>query len=253
MKIDVPEQVCDAHVHVGEYFGGIDQSFPFNLLFRIMKKFKIDKVLVSPGEVNPEVENARIIRETMKNKRIYGLIRTTPDNYIKQKYLKKLEKLFETNDKIVGLKINPSTERYQIVNPIYVNALELLNDHNLVLLVHCGRWTEMSGWHHVIPLAKRYRNINIIMAHMGGTHPDLAFPAIDAAQPLRNVFMDTSQTRQPVVLRRGIEKLGSNRILFGSDMPWGDYLQNIVGVLQLEENEDCLTEVLRENFRRLIE
>jgi len=252
MKIDVPDHVCDAHIHVGEYFGGIEQSFPFNVLYRIMEKFKIDKVLVSSSEVNPEVENVRIIKETTKNKQIYGLIRTTPNNYTRQDYLKKLEKLFETNDKIVGLKINPSTEKHQIVDPIYANALELLNDHNLVLLVHCGRWIEMSGWHHVIPVAKRYRNIKIIMGHMGGTHPDLSFPAIDAAQPLRNVFMDTSQTRQPVVLERGIEKLGPNRILFGSDMPWGDYLQNLVGLLQLEDNENFLNKVLRENFWSLV-
>ena len=251
MRIEIPDHVCDAHVHVGEYFTRIEQSFPLNILLKIVNKYKIDKVLISPSEVDPEKENKIIIKAAMNNKNVYALIRANAESYKQEKFLKFINKSLQSS-KIVGLKINPSTEKHRITDPIYRRALEILNDYNLFLLLHCGRWVEMSGWHYGIEIAKQYPKMKLILAHMGGTHPDLAFPAIQASRPLSNVYMDTSQTRQIIVLKRGIETLGAERILFGSDMPWGDYLQNLVGILQLQLNESDLNNVLRENFYRLI-
>lgn len=252
MKIEIPEQVCDSHVHVGNYFGGIELSFTAKILPRLMNKYRIDKVLISPSEVAPERENKVVIKNATNSRKVYGLVRASPKSYKRDKFLRFIENLFRNNDKIVGLKINPSTEKHRIVDPIYKRALETLNDHGLVLLLHCGRWVEMSGWRYGIEIAKRYPKIKVILAHMGGTHPDLAFPAIEASRPLNNVYMDTSQTRQIIVLKKGIEKLGAERILFGSDMPWGDYLQNLVGILQLGLDETTLNKVLRGNFCRVM-
>jgi predicted TIM-barrel fold metal-dependent hydrolase len=64
--------------------------------------------------------------------------------------------------------------------------------------------------------------------------------------------MDTSQTRQLVVIQRGIERLGAERILWGSDMPWGDYLQNLVGIPALNLDESTENKILRENYSRLL-
>ena len=252
MKIKVPDYVCDSHVHVGEYFTGIELSFPIESLLKITRKYKIDKVLVSSSEMNTERENKFIVKKATNNPHIYALIRERAETYKRERFLKSLEKTFQNNDKIVGLKVNPSTEKHTITDPIYKRALEILNDHSLVILLHCGRWIEMSGWHYGIEIAKRYPKIKVILAHMGGTHPDLSFPAIQASRPLNNVYMDTSQTRQLIVLKRGIEKLGVERILFGSDMPWGDYLQNLIGVLQFELKESDLNKVLRQNFCSVI-
>lgn len=252
MKLDLPEGVCDAHVHVGDYFSRIDLSFPLEKLTKIMDKYRIESALVSSSEVNLEKETRRIIKALRNNRKLYALIRTDPTNYKLPEYLRTTERLLQNNDRIIGLKVNPSTEKHRITDDVYKGALEILNDRNAVLLLHCGRWVKMSGWHYGIEIAKQYPKLKMILAHMGGTHPDLSFPAIEASRPLTNVWMDTSQTRQIVVLKRGIEKLGAERILFGSDMPWGDYLQNLVGILQLKLNESDLNKVLRENFKTII-
>jgi hypothetical protein len=251
MKLDLPEEVCDVHVHVGEYFSGIDVSFPLEKLTKIMDKYRIECALVCSSEVNLDKETLRIIKALKNNRKLYALIRTNSANYKLPEYLRSMERLLQNNDRIIGLKVNPSTEKHRITDDIYKGALEVLNDRNAVLLLHCGRWLEMSGWQYGIEVARHYPKINVILAHMGGTHPDLSFPAIEASRPLTNVWMDTSQTRQIVVLERGIEKLGAERIFFGSDMPWGDYLQNLVGILQLKLNESQLNKVLRENFKKI--
>lgn len=248
MKIDLPEDVCDFHVHVGDYFSGINLSFRLERLLKIMDRYKIQAALVSSSETNSDKETRRIITALKNNTKLYALIRTNPDNCERREYLKSLERLLRSNDRVIGLKINPSTEKHRVVDTIYKRALEILNDYGAILLLHCGRWIEMSGWNFGLEVAKQYPRMKVILAHMGGTHPDLSFPAIEASKQLSNIYMDTSQTRQLIVIRKGIEKLGAQRILFGSDMPWGDYLQNLIGILQLELNETVLNKVLRENF-----
>lgn len=251
MKLNLPEGVCDVHIHVGEYFSGIDVSFPLEKLKKIMDKYRIRSALVFSGDVNREKETRRIIKALRNNRKLYALIRTDPGNYKLPEYQRFMERLLQNNDRIIGLKVNPSTEKHRITDDIYKGALEILNDHSAVLLLHCGRWLEMSGWHYGIEIAKQYAKMKVILAHMGGTHPDLSFPAIEASRNLSNVYMDTSQTRQTVVIRRGIERLGAKNIFFGSDMPWGDYLQNLVGITTLDLDESIENKILRENFSSL--
>ena len=252
MKIDLPEMVCDVHVHVGDYFSGINLSFPLEKLAKIMDKYRIESALVFSSVTNSEKETRRIIKVLKNNPKIYALMRTDPENYKLREYLKSFERQLQTNDRIVGLKINPSTEKHRITDATYKEALEILNDNGAVLLLHCGRWVEMSGWHYGVEIAKQYPKIKVILAHMGGTHPDLSFPAIEASKKLSNIYMDTSQTRQIIVIKRGVETLGAERIFFGSDMPWGDYLQNLIGILQVELDEHQLNNILKENFYREI-
>jgi len=252
MKLDLPEGVCDVHVHAGEYFSRIDLSFPVEKLTKIMDKYRIESALVSSSEANLEKETRRIIKALRNNQKLYALLRTDPPNYKLHEYLRFMERLLQNNDRIIGLKVNPSTEKHRITDDIYKGPLEILNDCNAVLLLHCGRWVKMSGWHYGIEIAKQYPKIKVVLAHMGGTHPDLSFPAIEASRKLSNVYMDTSQTRQTVVIKRGIERLGAERILFGSDMPWGDYLQNLLGIVVLDLDESTENRILKENFSSLV-
>jgi len=252
MKIDLPERVCDVHVHVGDYFSGIDVSFPLEKLTKIMDKYRIESALVSSRTVNAEKETRRIIKALRNNRKLYAFIRTDPENYKLPEYLRSMERLLQNNDRIIGIKVNPSLEKHRITDNIYKGALEILSDLDAVLLLHCGRWVEMSGWHYGVEIAKQYPKIKVVLAHMGGTHPDLSFPAMEASRKLSNVYMDTSQTRQTVVIKIGIERLGAERILFGSDMPWGDYLQNLLGVVVLDLDESTRNRILKENFSSLV-
>lgn len=252
MKIDLPENVCDIHVHVGDFFSNIEVTFTLEKLMEVVQKYKIESALVFSGDVNPQKETQRIVRTMRNNRRIYAMIRADPENYGHSRFLKSFEELLRNNDHVIGLKVNSSTEKHRITDSIYKGVLQILNDYRGVLMLHCGRWVKMSGWHFGIEVAKKYPKIKVILAHMGGTHPDLSFPAIEASKQLSNVYMDTSQTRQLVVIQRGIEKLGGERILWGSDMPWGDYLQNLIGISQMGLSEAVLNKILRENFHNLM-
>lgn len=251
MKLSLPEGVCDAHVHVGA-FPRLQVTFTLDDLTKTLDKYKIRSALVFTGYIDAENGTKLIMKASEKDDRLYVLLRAQPTRYLDPGYIKQTERILRNNERVIGVKINPSTGKHKVTAHVYKELLRMLNDNRAVLLLHCGRWVEMSGWNYGIEIAKTYSHLTVVLAHMGGTHPDLAYPAIEAAKNLPNVYMDTSQTRQIQVIRKGIEELGASRILFGSDMPWGDYLQNLVGITQLDLDEETLRKVLRGNFNTLI-
>lgn len=249
MKFSIPERVCDSHVHVGT-FPNLNVKFGLQDLKAVMAKYKVESAMVFSSIANPKKETKEIIKN-MEDMNLYCLVRDNHEKYNTPTFLKSLEKLLRSH-RIVGMKINPSLERYRVTDNCYAGCLEVLNENKAILLLHCGRWVEMSGWHYGLEVARKYPKLKVILAHMGGTHPDLAFPAIEACKDVPNVYMDTSQTRQIIVIKKGIEALGPLRILFGSDMPWGNYLQNLVGILELDLSEDVKDKILRGNFNTLV-
>lgn len=250
MELTLPENVCDAHVHIGE-FPKLRCSFMIRDLEREMSKHRIEHCLVFSCEDGKRELTERIIKASKSNSGLHCLFRSKIQNYLSDGYMRYAEKLLQKG-KALGIKINPSAERHRVTDSVYEKPLALCNDYEALVLIHCGRWVEMSGWSFALEVARKYPKATFILAHMGGTHPDLAIPAIDDAKALGNVLFDTSQTRQLSVLRYGLEQLGADRLLFASDMPWGNYLQNIVGLLQIEMEESEIHKILRGNFLKLI-
>ncbi len=242
MNLELPEGVCDSHVHAGNYFPKIHTSFTPAALEKHLDKYNIESVLVSSGIEKMRDYTHLLLKQD--NKRLFILIRGFTPN--------ELEHVLENNGQVVGLKVNPSQEKRRVIDKHFKPYLEILNRHNAILLLHCGRWQEMSSWIFGLHVNNDYPEIKLILAHMGGTHVDLAIPCIEAIRYKRNIFLDTSQARQPIIFKYAIKRLGSKRILFGSDIPWGNYLSNLVMLLDLDLKESELNNILRENFINLV-
>lgn len=251
IELVLPVDVCDAHVHIG-WFPALNCSFSIADLEREMEKYQISHCLVFSSEDGKNELTEKIITAGESNSGIHCLFRSRLQDYLNDGYIRYAERLLQEK-KALGIKINSSTEKHRLTDPVYEKPLALCNDYGAVVLVHCGRWVEMSGWVFALDIARKYPKATVVMAHMGGTHPDLATPAIDEAVAVENVLFDMSQTRQLSVLRYGLDKLGADRLLFASDMPWGNYLQNIVGLLQVDMEESDMNKILRGNFHKLLE
>jgi hypothetical protein len=123
-----------------------------------------------------------------------------------------------------GLKIHPVL---QAVRPDAAAVYELIRAFaptGLPVCIHVGPAragivaTAAEDWAHpdlVLPLMKAFPAVPFIAAHMG-----LAFwpRVIDAASGCDNIFLDTS-FQPPEVLKIAERRVGSRRILFGTDFP----------------------------------
>jgi predicted TIM-barrel fold metal-dependent hydrolase len=122
---------------------------------------------------------------------------------------------------VAGLKIHPSLSRRRITDDAFRPALDLAEELDLLVLVHCGRWTEMAGWAHALAAAERHPRLRFLLAHAGGDTPPNATGAAQAVaeRGLTNVWFELSGLREYWVIERNVALLGVGRYLLGSDYP----------------------------------
>jgi hypothetical protein len=97
---------------------------------------------------------------------------------------------------------------------------------------------------------KKTKNLKIIIPHLGmlgGNQMDF----LQAFKGRENVYFDTALASTDTVMRF-IEKIGHERILFGSDIPFGTMKRELEKVLSLPIGDDKKEQILSKNLRRLI-
>ncbi len=98
---------------------------------------------------------------------------------------------------------------------------------------------------------KKTKNLKMIIPHLGmlGGNP------LDFLQTFRtteHIFFDTALAN-PETIMQFIEKIGKERILFGSDIPFGTMKRELEKILSLPIGDDEKEWILSKNLRRLIQ
>ena len=153
-------------------------------------------------------------------------------------------------DDLAALKVHPSCVRTPASATEWESYYELAEASSLPVVVHCGRWQEVAGYSHALDAARRFPRVNFILAHMGGDSPHLVTGATTevADDGPANVFFGTESIREPWLLEQAIARLGSTRLIFGSDhnLNHPEPFRRLIEVLDITDRD-------RENiFRRNI-
>ena len=97
---------------------------------------------------------------------------------------------------------------------------------------------------------RKTKNLKIIIPHLGmlGGNP------LDFLQTFKgreNVFFDTALAG-PETIMRFVEEIGKERVLFGSDIPFGTMKRELEKILSLQMGDDEKEWILSKNLKRLI-
>lgn len=245
-------RINDAHVHLG-HSSIINQKLLSKDISNFRKKFKVNHFMLFTLDVDIEKNNNKIIQLSKKFKYIHGLY------WIQKKNLKTdleiLDK--ELGNGLVGVKFHGVFEKQHVNSRIYIPIMKLLNKNHSILLVHCGRFKDghpssNSSFVHALNVAKKFPDIKVILAHMGGNDTSVVKKAINAAKTIPNAFFDTSGISTPYRVEYAVEKIGAKRVLFGSDYPWCSHKGMFYGVddaLITKKEKDL---ILRRNFLTLV-
>jgi predicted TIM-barrel fold metal-dependent hydrolase len=97
---------------------------------------------------------------------------------------------------------------------------------------------------------KKTKSLKIIIPHLGmlGGNP---MDFLQAFKERENVYFDTALA-SPNTMMRFIEKIGPERILFGSDIPFGAMKWELGKILSLPIGDDKKEWILSKNLKRLI-
>ena len=155
---------------------------------------------------------------------------------------------------ISGIKLHPSCDMVKVTDERAEPFLEFARTEHLPVIVHCGRWQEMSSYSLALEAARRYTDVNFILSHMGGDTPELETATTEAirAGGLANVHLGREGVREYWAVQQAIDVLGAEKVIFGSDFPLGHpkMYMGLVDALRLTDEQRDL--VLGGNILRLI-
>jgi predicted TIM-barrel fold metal-dependent hydrolase len=145
--------------------------------------------------------------------RLYGFIRLNP--MYGDESLKLLGRAV-TDLGFRGLKLHPVSTRVHPGKAETIALIRAAGELGVPTLFHCGdelMTTPMS----IAPAAAACPDSKIILGHMGGYfHVD---EAIDVAERHDNIILETSAMPYPEKIREAVDRIGPERVIFGSDGP----------------------------------
>ncbi len=258
--------IIDSHMHVGNwvdnaqiynYTNDIDvfikqplkngdnvEKIIVSNLDCMQKNLKSDKIEFLADELKG---NEDLLKLAKDNKKIIPIAVCQP-GYGSVQNIKTLYKRYP--NKFYGLKFHPECLNISADSNLYNPYLEFAQKKKIPCLFHSGRTFECiypNGYlegsakysqpEMIYSLAKRYKNVPVIMAHMGGNDFKNSQIAVDKIiNSIKNndaklyadiSWVDCNNSAKPAIIdaikRLKQEKGGIDRLLFGSDAPLGRF------------------------------
>jgi predicted TIM-barrel fold metal-dependent hydrolase len=101
-------------------------------------------------------------------------------------------------------------------------------------------------------LSYEYRNVNFIMAHYGGWNMRDLPEAMAVASKAPNVYIDSSGSVEWFGgFEKAVARIGAEKILFGSDFPWGNLAFMIGRVVFANISDEEKKKILGLNAKEL--
>jgi len=207
--------IVDSHAHVDEVpaLGWMD---PASSLVALMDDAGVDQAIVMTytelPTVNPHALDYLAEQIGHYPGRLIGYVRVHPWY---PEALDLLERAFnEFNMK--GVKLHPVGNLSHPGSEVTLRVIRRAAEHRAPVLFHCGD-EALTTPLQIAVAAEAVPRATIILGHMGGYfHVD---EAIEVATRYPNVYLETSAVPYPAQIRRAIDVIGAERVLFASDGP----------------------------------
>lgn len=251
--------IIDFHTHpffdAGEYFCIYKESIPadVNTILSDMSNAGISRFCGSVIRKIREGEGFEVLKElngeALKLRDVYGEryipgIHVHPD-YVEES-VKEIEYAAENGVKLVG-ELVPYMHGWSDYSCGGLSdILDVAEKHAMTVSLHVGNHDQMMA------MARAHRNVNFVVAHPG--EKDRVLKHIEAMQSCENMYLDISGTglHRYGILRFLCDKVGAERILFGTDYPIGNLASYVYAMMgeRLTDGEREL--IFSGNAKRLL-
>ncbi len=161
-----------------------------------------------------------------------------------------LKRVDENPDLFVGFKYHPSWYQVPLSDPRHTPYWEYANEKRLLVLSHTWGGSAVDGPEEVAKIVERYPDLVFVAGHSFHGQWERA-PEFATRYP--NFYMELTA----VLDNRGqldmfVDKAGSERILFGTDLPWFATHHGIGAVLEAEMTDDDRRNIFYRNGAKLL-
>jgi uncharacterized protein len=233
--------IVDSHMHVGD-FPLFNVSLDRDGLVSEMREYAITSGLV----FHPD--NHMVRELIMAQPGVYGLVWANPR--MPDAAAETVRLLDEPGSRFRGVKLHPLLDGYHPDDPSVHPIIESLIERGAPALIHCGHPIFTLPWS-IEELIRRYPEAKIILGHMGHGNIIYINAAIDVAERNPNVYLETSGMPMHSKIREAVERVGPDRVLYGSDTPFHHPSVELAKVRASGLSTDLTDRVLGENGRRL--
>jgi len=201
--------IFDAHMHVGDFGPMFNVSLDRDGLAAIIAEHGYEGCCV----FHPDNEYVRTVVESIPE--AYALAWANPRM---PGYVEETERFLD-HPKFLGLKLHPLIDGYHPNDPGVHPLMELLRERGLPVLVHCGHPIFTLPWS-IEELAAAFPDVSVVLGHMGHGNVVYINASIDVAVRNPNVYLETSGMPMHTKIKEAVDRVGPNRVLYGSDAPF---------------------------------
>lgn len=159
---------------------------------------------------------------------------------------------------ICGIKLHPQYQNFEVDDPKVFPLYQAISDAGVVLLMHAGYDIAFTDDDKASPIrfarvVREFPKLKMVLAHMGGWNCLDQFIEHLAG---KNITIDTAFTLgycSPGQLQTILSRHGTDRIVFGSDSPWGRIAEQIGYVKSFPIPEEAKEKILFRNAQQLFQ
>jgi predicted TIM-barrel fold metal-dependent hydrolase len=207
--------IVDSHAHVDEVpaLGWMD---PASALIGLMDEAGVDRAVVmtytEAPAVNPNALEYLAQQIAQYPDRLIGYVRVHP--WYPQAVDLVDRALGEFGMR--GVKLHPVGNLSHPAAEVTLRVVRRAAEHHAPVLFHCGD-EPLTTPLQIALAAEAVPEASIILGHMGGYfHVE---EAIEVAARMPNLYLETSAMPYPRMIRRALDVVGAQRVLFASDGP----------------------------------
>jgi predicted TIM-barrel fold metal-dependent hydrolase len=206
-------RIIDAHAHVGKFGSWANVSCSAEELLFQMDKFSVERsVLFAPDN--------QLVRRTVRGhpKRFTGYVWPNPHDRRALFLVRRAVKEWGFK----GIKLHPLIHAFLPTDEEALRIVEFAEKEKIPVAIHSGHAPFSLPWS-IGELADLYPSVRIVMLHMGHAHGVYIQAAINTAKKYDNIILETSGVSMHSKIKEAVDRVGEDRVVFGSDYPFHDY------------------------------
>ncbi len=151
----------------------------------------------------------------------------------------------------VGLKFLADYYKVPVTDKAWEYALKFANERGIPVLNHTWGGSPYNGGPIMLEVAQKYQNAKFFMGH--SIFGDWEYAKRVVKETNNNVWLElTAIPGERGLIEMLVDAVGSERILYGTDLPWFDEYQAVGGVLSARITEDEQKNILYRNADKIL-
>ncbi|MDR2422459.1 MAG: amidohydrolase family protein [Deltaproteobacteria bacterium] len=241
--IDLNRPKIDAHAHVGVFGSWCGVAITAQEMAELMPQYGIEKSIIS----YPDNEVALAAQKAYPDK-LAALAWLNPA--LGEGVAQEFEGLIDRR-LVVGLKLHPLFNAYVADDECVYPLMEIAAQKDLPVFVHSGHPPFSLPWS-IGQLAEKFPKTRLVMVHMGHGHGVYIQSAIETAIKRDNVWLECSGMPMHTKIREAYQRVGSERLFWGSDLPFHHYAVEILRTEVSGLSPKELDDVFHDNAKKFM-